>query len=155
MVKLSRKLEYSLIALKHLSEKPEGELTSAKELSNIYGVSFDVVSRVLQALNQGGIAKSIQGVQGGYHLLKNLDEVTFFDLIELIEGPISLVRCIHDADACDLIKSCNVVSSVAILNSKVNEFYKTIKISDLMGMGTGQNIQWPIVEEEESKRLDL
>lgn len=152
MVKLSRKLEYALISLKHLSQKPAGELTSAKEISSIYGVSFDVISRVLQALNQGGVVKSIQGVQGGYHLLKDLGDVSFFDLIEIIEGPLSLVRCIHDVDACDLIKSCNIVSPLTTLNHKVNEFYKTIKIAELVGV-EGANNWHPSVTE--AKGLEL
>ena len=140
MVKLSKKLEYALISLKALQEKQSGSLTSAKEISNVYGAPFDVVSRVLQNLNQGGIVKSIQGVQGGYHLLKNLDEVTFHELIELIEGPLALVKCIHDNDACEMVKSCNIISPVALLNDKINEFYKTIKISDLISNTNGMNI---------------
>jgi Rrf2 family nitric oxide-sensitive transcriptional repressor len=132
MVKLSRKTEYALIALKHLSQKNQDDLTSAKEISTIYGAPFDVVSRVLQILNQGGIVKSIQGVQGGYHLVKNLSDVTFHDLIGIIEGPLALVKCIHDNDSCELSKSCNIMSPVALLNDKINDFYKTIKISDLL-----------------------
>lgn len=132
MVKLSRKIEYALIALKALSQKGSGDLTSAKEISILYGAPFDVVSRVLQILNQAGIVKSIQGVQGGYLLLKNLDEVSFHDLVEVIEGPLALVKCIHDNDACELKKSCNIMSPVSLLNDKINDFYKTIKISDLI-----------------------
>lgn len=132
MVKLSKKMEYALIALKALQSKESGSLTSAKEISNIYGAPFDVVSRVLQNLNQGGIVKSIQGVQGGYHLLKSLDDVTFYELIGVIEGPLALVKCIQDHDACEMSKSCNIISPIGLLNDKVNEFYKTIKISDLI-----------------------
>ena len=132
MVKLSRKTEYALISLKHLSYKSDKDLTSAKEISNLYGAPFDVVSRVLQILNQGGIVKSIQGVQGGYHLVRQLSDVSFYELIEMIEGPLSLVKCIHDNDSCELSKSCNIMSPVTLLNDKITDFYKTIKISDLL-----------------------
>lgn len=144
MVKLSRKMEYALISLKHLHHKRAGELTSAKEISNQYGVPFDVVSRVLQTLNQAGIVKSIQGVQGGYHLLKDLSEVSFHNLIEVIEGPLMLVKCIHDNDSCELAKSCNIISPVALLNDKIIDFYKTIKIADLI---SGPNIPHMIATE--------
>lgn len=140
MVKLSRKMEYCLISLKHLSQKSEGSLTSAKEISNQYNISFDVVSRVLQALNQVGIVKSIQGVQGGYHLLKNLNEVSLYQLIEVIEGPLMLVKCIQDAHACDLSKSCNIVSPIGLLNDKIVEFYKTVFVSDLLEPSTVKSV---------------
>lgn len=149
MVKLSKKLEYALISLKALQAKQNGCLTSAKEISNVYGAPFDVVSRVLQNLNQGGIVKSIQGVQGGYHLLKSLDEVTFHELIELIEGPLALVKCIHDNDACEMVKSCNIISPVALLNDKINEFYKTIKISDLILNPNGINVSHQAQAQEQ------
>jgi Rrf2 family protein len=132
MIKLSKKMEYALVSIKALSQKSPGNLTSAKEISSLYGAPFDVVSRVLQTLNQAGIVKSIQGVQGGYHLLKSLDDVTLHELIEVIEGPLALVKCIHDNEGCEMIKSCNIMSPVTLLNDKVNDFYKTIKISDLI-----------------------
>lgn len=135
-------MEYALISLKALSQKSSRDLASAKEISIIYGAPFDVVSRVLQILNQAGIVKSIQGVQGGYHLLKSLDDVTFHELIEVIEGPLALVKCIHDSEGCEMIKSCNIISPIALLNDKINDFYKTIKISDLiLNPGFLQNTQ--------------
>lgn len=148
MVKLSRKMEYALISLKHLAQKEAGGLTSAKEISTQYNLPFDVVSRVLQVLNQAGIAKSIQGVQGGYHLLKDLSDVSFHELIEVIEGPLSLVKCIHDTDSCELIKSCNIMSPVGLLNDKINEFYKTIKLSDLISEHIPQMKVEPVVEAQ-------
>lgn len=152
MIKLSKKMEYALISMKALSQKSPGDLTSAKEISSFYGASFDVVSRVLQTLNQAGIVKSIQGVQGGYHLLKNLDDVTLHDLIEVIEGPLALVRCIHDVESCEMIKSCNIISPVTLLNGKINDFYKTIRISDLFinsDFGRGTRIQKTMEAQEE------
>jgi len=135
MIKLNRKLEYALIALKHMSKKEAtnaGTLTSAKEITLHYMVPFDVVSRVLQILNQHGIVKSTQGVQGGYHLLKNLDDVSLNDLIEMIEGPLQLVKCMGDDHECEIKSSCNIISPVQVLNHKIGDFYKTIKISDLV-----------------------
>jgi Rrf2 family nitric oxide-sensitive transcriptional repressor len=135
MVKLNRKLEYALIALKHLSQTSatDKKLTSAKEISLTYVVPFDVVSRVLQILNQNGIVKSIQGVQGGYHLQKSLEEISLHDLVELIEGPVELVKCLGTEHQCEIKGSCNIISPIQALNHRVTDFYKTIKLSDLVG----------------------
>lgn len=130
MLKLSRKIEYSLMALKHLSLKEGEALTSAKDLSQKYNVPFDVVSRVLQILNQKEIVKSVQGINGGYKLIKPLSALTFYELVEFIEGPLFLVKCLQGE--CDMVGTCNIIAPVQVLNDKLSQFLKTILVSDLV-----------------------
>lgn len=132
MIKLSRKLEYSLIAIKHMSQKPAGTLTSAKELTLVYGVPFDVVSRVLQLLTQVEVAKSIQGVHGGYLLNKKLDEITLMNLIDYVEGPLHLVKCLSEDETCELKSLCNIAGPVGALNEKLKHFYSSLKLSEIL-----------------------
>jgi Rrf2 family protein len=133
MIKLSRKLEYALISLKHLKLKSRTqELTSAKEITLKYAVPFDVVSRVLQILNQNGVVKSIQGVHGGYHLIKSLDELSMKELIEYIEGPMALVKCLSGEDDCELKTQCNILTPVGALNEKLKNFYAELKLSEIL-----------------------
>lgn len=128
MIKLSRKMEYTLIALKHLSSAEA--LTSAKELSQRYQIPFDVVSRVLQILNQNDVVRSTQGINGGYKLIKPLNSVTFYELAEMIEGPMYLVKCMQGE--CEIKDTCSITNPLQILNQKINLFFKTILVSDLL-----------------------
>lgn len=128
MVKLSRKMEYALIALKHLHFAET--LTSAKELSQKYQIPFDVVSRVLQILTQGEVVKSTQGSGGGYRLIKPLSSITFYELAEMIEGPMYLVKCLYTE--CEIQDRCIISSSVQVLNQKMGLLLKTILVSDLL-----------------------
>ena len=81
MNKINRKVEYALIALKHMRGKAPGELTSAKEISSIYGSPFDVTARVMQVLTQKNILRSEQGAHGGYQITKDLNRVSVYDLM--------------------------------------------------------------------------
>ena len=72
MNKLGRKLEYSLMALKHMSLKGPGELTSAKEVADRYRTPFDATARVMQMMAARGLLRSEQGAQGGYQLSREL-----------------------------------------------------------------------------------
>lgn len=128
MIKLSRKMEYALIALKHLSLAEQ--LTPAKELSQRYQIPFDVVSRVLQILNQNDVVKSAQGTHGGYKLIKPLNSITFYELAEMIEGPMYLVKCLQGD--CDMKGTCNITNPLQILNQKISFYLKTILVSDLL-----------------------
>lgn len=135
MFKLNRKLEYGLMALKHMTQTSESHLTSAKEICQAYGVSFDPMAKVLQQLTQAGWLEAVQGAKGGYHLQKSLSDLTFLNLVEVLVGPVSLVDCLHEPDGhdCSLVSSCNVVSPMKRLNDKVKEFYQQITIAELVG----------------------
>lgn len=138
MNKMNRKLEYSLMALKHMSSKRPGELTTAKEVAEIYHAPFDATARVLQVMAQHGLLKSEQGVQGGYQITKDLHRITLHELIEMIQGPTKIAKCLHKNSSCDIQNHCNIVSPVVALNQKLADFYRSVTLADLLFTWGGQ-----------------
>ena len=135
MNKINRKVEYALIGLKHMRSKAPGELTSAKEISQIYGCPFDATSRVMQILAQKGVLRSEQGAHGGYMITRDLARVSFYDLTEMILGPVMVARCLHDAAAespCEIRGTCNIISPVQTLNRRLVEFYRALSVAELL-----------------------
>lgn len=133
MFKINRKLEYALISLRHMSAKAPGQLTSAKEICDIYHAPFDPTSRVLQIMAQRGILRAEQGAHGGYQILKDLSKVTLQELVELVEGPIEIVNCFHgNYSSCDITSSCNVISPMLNLNEKIAGLFRTINVLELI-----------------------
>lgn len=133
MNKINRKVEYALMALKHMRAKTPGELTSAKEICDAYHTPFDGMSRVLQTLAQKGILKSEQGAQGGYQITRDLSKVSLQEVIESISGKIEIAKCLNSgASDCDIKSSCNIISPITVLNKKLTEFYKTLSVAELI-----------------------
>jgi Rrf2 family nitric oxide-sensitive transcriptional repressor len=132
MNKLNRKLEYSLMALKHMSRKAPGELTSAKEVADSYSAPFDATARVLQLMAQRGLLRSEQGSSGGYQITKDLSKITLHELMEVIQGPTQIAKCLHKEEPCELQKSCNIISPVTTLNNKLNQFYQNLTLRELI-----------------------
>ncbi len=132
MKKLNRKIEYSLMALKHMSQKMPGELTTAKEVSDSYQAPFDATARVMQAMAQTGLLRSEQGASGGYQITKDLSKVSLEDLINVIEGPTQIAKCIHKETECEMQSNCNIISPIANLNNKLNEFYRNVTLRELL-----------------------
>jgi Rrf2 family nitric oxide-sensitive transcriptional repressor len=132
--RLNRKVEYALIALKHMRSKAPGELTNVKEITTQFGCPFDATSRVLQVLAQKEVLRSEQGAHGGYQILRDLNRVSFFDLLEMITGPIALSRCLEtDSESpCDIHETCNIISPMQSLNRKMNEFYKSLSLAEIL-----------------------
>lgn len=134
MNKLNRKLEYALMSLKYMSQKIPGELTSAKEVSEAFETPFDATARVMQAMAQKGVLRAEQGAFGGYQIMKDLSKVTMFQLLEIIEGPTTVVKCLSTTkdEACNNHAKCNILSPVQVLQNKLNEFYSNLTLKELL-----------------------
>ena len=134
MNKINRKIEYALMALKYMSQKIPGELTTAKEVSDNFHTPFDATARVMQVMAQKGWLRSEQGAFGGYQITKDFSKVSMHELIEIIEGPTAVVRCLHrdKESACEIQTTCNIASPITKLNHKLNEFYQSLSLKDLL-----------------------
>lgn len=153
MMKINKKVEYALMALKHLSVQnslPNEQgahvckdgvhpLTSAREICDQYGTPFDTVAKVMQVMNAHDILKSVKGIKGGYYLNKSLHDITYMQLVRMIEGKEDLGRvCQSQKGMCELFHKCNIVTPVDQLNKKLNSFLETLTIHELL-LGTEFN----------------
>ena len=132
MFKINKKVEYALMALKHMYEKKPSELTSVKEICEKYGAPFDVTSRSMQKMVTGGLLKSEKGAHGGYKLIQDLEMVNFLDFMEMVVEPVTLVNCASSEYKCTLSSSCNVIPPMITLNNKMRGFFKTISLKQLL-----------------------
>ncbi len=120
-----------MIALQHMAKEPSGHLFSAKGLAHDMKVPFDPLSRVMQKLAKNKIIRSEQGPAGGYELICNFSQVSLYDLIKIIQGPLEIVRCLGEQEACDLSNSCELKSPVSYLNEQLIFFYQKMTLQEL------------------------
>lgn len=142
MTKLNKKVEYALMALKYVHQRPSTQKVTAKEVSDAVHGPFDVIARVMQIMAQKSVLVSEQGATGGYRLGQDLGRLSLFQLFEIIEGPTALVKCISEDGACDIQSSCNIVSPLKNLNSRLNSFFQNISILEIISdHNSSQNSQ--------------
>jgi len=96
-MRLSRKSDYALRAVRHISNLPKGKLGSINSISEAEQVPREFLAKILKDLTRAGILVSYQGVTGGYRLARTPKEVTFLDVIEAIDGPIHLNLCTENS----------------------------------------------------------
>lgn len=132
MNKMNKKMEYALMALKHISLKSETALTSAKEISDQMHIPFEVTAKVLQALASRGLLKAEYGAGGGYILARSLNEISVHGLSEMLEGHVALTKCLGNEEPCEMSSTCNITSPITNLNKKVQEFYKSVSLSEVL-----------------------
>ena len=130
MLKLTKKIEYALIALQHMQGKKNNEVTSVKEVTEEYDLPASLLAKVLQQLAKNNIIEPIQGPSGGYRLNKPLEEIKLNDFIEIIEGPVGLVDCLHDPD-CGHIGTCNIRIPIERVNNTIKDLFSNMTLADL------------------------
>lgn len=132
-MKFNRKLEYALIALKHMAKKRPGEVTSVKEVSDTYRCSQDVTAKVMQKLGRGGILSSSQGIQGGYVIQRDLAKINLLELFNIVLGPQAPVKCMHGTkSSCGIKESCNIIKPISVLSDRLDSFYKSLSVQQVL-----------------------
>lgn len=129
--RLSRNLEYALMALGYMSLRG-GSWISVREMAESLGCPFDPFSRVMQNLVNAGWVLSRKGVGGGYHLGDKLDDFSLYDLMRVILNPVEIASCL--SGHCDLSTHCNIQTPIQKLNKRFMDFYKSISITELLGL---------------------
>ena len=108
MLRLSKKAEYALMALKDLALRPEPEAASAREIAERYEIPVEVMAKVLQRLARRHVLTSQHGTRGGYHLARSASQISVADVIEAIDGPVTVTVCSSLDDDCDQYATCTI-----------------------------------------------
>lgn len=131
MLRLNKRIEYALMALKHMAKKQEGELTTAREICSEFGTPFDTVAKVMQTLNNKDILRSIKGVKGGYYMNRSLDSITFIELVRIIETPKNRASC-DEYQHCELEENCNIKNPIQKLHHMINDHIGSLSLQKLL-----------------------
>jgi Rrf2 family protein len=95
LLQFSIGVEYALHCLLYMVDIPPGKSVGIKDLATYQGVSETYLSKVYTKLRKSCIVKSIPGVNGGYALARNPEDITFWDIIEAVEGSSPLFQCVE------------------------------------------------------------
>ena len=138
MLKLTKKADYGLIALKHLAmRRPAGDSewgsASAKEIADTYGVPLPLLSKILQKLARAGFLRSEHGTNGGYRLARDPRLITALEVIRAIDGPIILTACCteHGGHDCHHSEKCIVREPLRKVHEGILRLLSNITISDI------------------------
>ena len=134
--KISRNLEYALMALSYMS-KQKNTCVSAREMVHIFHLPFHPFSRVMQKLADQGFIQSKKGLGGGYIFTKNLKNLSLYTLISAILPPIEIATCL--SGYCHLFNYCNIQKPIHYLNKKFLEFYKTLSLEEILNCDRTQS----------------
>lgn len=133
MLKLTKKADYGLIALKHLAVAGGNGTASAKEIADSYGIPLPLLAKILQKLTKAGLLHSVAGTNGGYKLARHPALITALEVIHSIDGPIILTGCFTEHGRCDQSEKCTVREPLRKVHEAILHLLSSITISEMSG----------------------
>jgi Rrf2 family protein len=134
MVRLSKRVEYGLIAIRDIASRPRGDLVTAKEISDRYGIPFDLLAKVLQRLSKAGLIQATQGVRGGYALVVDPGQVQVSAIIHAIEGTTPVIaQCLSDGpQSCEVFSVCTIKSPLSKVQANIERAFGTMTLAEIV-----------------------
>jgi Rrf2 family protein len=140
MLRLTKKADYGLMALKYLAEQALGGADgasrpvaqSAKDIADAYHIPPQLLAKILQTLARAGLLISHAGTNGGYALSRPASEISAFEVIRAIDGPLFITSCITIHGTCDLAGHCTIKEPLRKVNDSIKDLLSGIRIADLI-----------------------
>ena len=132
MLRLSKKSDYALISMKHLATRPDGGASSsAREISESYDIPLELLAKVLQKLVRARLLVSVQGTRGGYRLGRSAQLISVADVIQAVDGPVTVTACSEDDHNCDQYTKCSIRDPLWKIKNRILESLNTVSVAEM------------------------
>ena len=138
-LQVSRRVDYALRAIIHLANEETSERAcTVSEIAERERIPRQFLEKIVQQLIQRGLVRSRRGPHGGYVLARPAEQVTFRDVIEAVEGPISLNVCVGEHADCFLLGACGMNRIWREGQRRVMDLFQSTTIADVRHAPMGQ-----------------
>ena len=132
MLRLSKKSDYALISMKHLATRPDGSgSSSAREISESYDIPLELLAKVLQRLVRARLLVSVQGTRGGYRLGRQAAAISIADVIQAVDGPVTVTACSIDDHTCDQYTKCSIRDPLWKIKNRILDALNTVSVAEM------------------------
>ena len=131
MLRLSKKADYALMAMKHLATRQDAASCSAREIAEAYEIPLELLAKVLQRLVRTGLLASTQGTRGGYTLNRAAKAISLADVIQAIDGPFTVTACSTEKHDCEQYAKCSVRDPLWQIRERIVAALGTVTLSEM------------------------
>jgi Rrf2 family protein len=132
MLRLSKKSDYALISMKHLAMRPDGGASSsAREISEAYDIPLELLAKVLQRLVRARLLVSVQGTRGGYRLARHAAMISVADVIQAVDGPVTVTACSTESHNCDQYSKCSIRDPLSKIKNRILDALTTVSVAEM------------------------
>jgi FeS assembly SUF system regulator len=131
VLRISKLTDYGTVLLAHLATNQQA-VCSAADVANATGIAVPTVSKLLKALGRSGLVTSTRGSNGGYTLARDPHEISAADIIDALEGPVSITECSASDSQCEHEGVCSVGGAWQRVNVAIRRALDDVTLNDLL-----------------------
>jgi Rrf2 family iron-sulfur cluster assembly transcriptional regulator len=128
---IRRNTDYALRAMVNLARHYQNGSASVKALASQEHIPYQLTCKLMQKLHRVKLVESCMGPKGGFRLSRKPSKISVLEVIEAIQGPLSLNRCLLRVNACPRQRSCTVRVKLAELQRYVSSRLGGITLDEL------------------------
>ena len=132
--------EYGLLGILYLAGKESNVITPLSEISQAQEIPEKFLAKIFQSLSRSGLVRSHRGVRGGFTLGRRPEEISVKEVLESIQGPYHLLKCIPEPNLCDKSESCALRELLVIAEGKLISVFGEHTLADLARWETAKTI---------------
>ena len=131
---LRRNTDYALRLAINLASQAGDEALSTRVLAEAEDVSYQLACKLMQKLHAAGVVASDMGPKGGFRLKRAPEEISLVEIIEAIQGPLRLNRCVLNG-TCPRQGSCPVRAKIGQLQEQMDDYLRNVTLAELVQGG--------------------
>ena len=131
MLRISKLTDYGTVLLAHLAASQDA-VCSAADVANATGIAVPTVSKLFKSLGRSGLVTSTRGSNGGYQLARDPREISAADIIDALDGPVSITECSAIDSQCEHEGVCSVGGAWQKVNIAIRRALDDVTLSDLL-----------------------
>jgi len=129
---IRRNTDYALRAMVNLAGNYGEGPISTREIAQSEDISYQLACKLMQKLNNAGLVKSIMGPNGGFFLSKKPKNINLAEIIEVIQGPLSLSRCLLGKNVCKKQNHCPITGKLTKLQKNISDYLQGVTLDELL-----------------------
>jgi Rrf2 family protein len=133
IIQFNQATDYAFRVVLFLAQLPADTIIGGPEIAASQNIPSRFLLKIMRSLLQAGIIKSFRGVEGGYALVKSPAAISLYDVIEAMEGPVVIQRCLKDPDSCTrrLASVCEVHQALGTIQVTLVDKLRSINFAVL------------------------
>jgi Rrf2 family protein len=132
MLEITRQADYALRAAVEVARLPEGERAPTAMIATRQQIPLPFLAKIVSQLVVRGVLEATRGASGGVSLARPPQQISMLEIIEAIDGPITLNRCTRDPSVCELSQSCPFCEIFTEAQVALVKRLQSITLSDLV-----------------------
>ena len=136
-MKISTKGRYGLRTLMDISVHQTNGPVNLGDIAGRQGISAKYLWQIVNLLKTAGFVRGTRGPKGGYILLRDPSEITLLDVIQILEGPVSLVECVDDPAFCSRTENCVAHSVWEEASQSIRAALRKITLAEILRRHAG------------------